>query len=459
MRTIGDYNKAVARPNLFPAGVTGVASFLLFAAIFLLPLHSQLFYKIIPLYLGLPAGVVAMWKEAVFFMAAFIFAANFLISGKSIRITHIDTAIVFFVILLLCLVVMSDDTMLALYGFRVFVEPLAVYYLARAARIDLDAIKRFLTLFFYLSVLVSIWAVFQAAFLGDAFLISLGYESEGGKLHNSFYIAMFFFQRAVGTFASPNSLGLFLQLNILMGVFLFRTGGIEKKSVYYACNLVLLAGLAYSFSRSSWLALFFSAVFLLFLRNNLLRVFRKSFKFLLIAAAFFIAMYAYAPPFMEPLVKHVANTYTLEDTSTVGHIDSLNRSIDFILSNPVGIGLGRSGPRASERTGEFINSENSFFVLAFDAGVAVASVYIVMLVLLFTRLIGKLKRAANAEVRELLMTTAAVFFGQMVAWNLLPYIVDLDVTILLFFLTGLAMNAAGSQEAKVLIPAFKEKGA
>jgi len=417
------------------------ATYLFLFTIFILPLHTQLIYIVLPHYTGLPSELASMWKEMIFLIVTMILVSNFLISHGRIRISFLDTLVLLFFVLLLVYVIASKkDTVASLYGFRIFTEPLMVYFIARTIRVDYPIIKTFLGYFFYLGVAISIWAIFQTAVLGGKFLIDLGYKSEYGRLGGSLYISHHLFQRAIGTFSSPNTFGIYLQSTIMLGVYFYYIQTELKRINYYLYMFILMFGMIYSFSRSAWTALFISLLSFFALRTDVKKVAGVVLKALLISFVLIAIAGLISPTIVESLLAHVANTISLRDPSAVGHIASLSSSFQFILSNPFGVGLGMSGPRASLRTGTSLNTESSYFLLAFDIGILGAVLYLGIIFTMIIYLFSSIKRTEDSDIKLFKIIVLATLIGQIFSWNFLPYIVELETTIILFFLLGLALN-------------------
>jgi O-antigen ligase len=110
------------------------------------------------------------------------------------------------------------------------------------------------------------WA-YQAGFVGGSSVIEFG----GGR-----------FLRAYGSFGSPNSLGIYLAVCLILGLILYLKVNNQKKistsyySLFIAGQLLILAGLILSFSRSAWLASLISLFFLFFI---ILKFYNLDFKF------------------------------------------------------------------------------------------------------------------------------------------------------------------------------------
>ena len=425
-------------PSISPANV---AARLYLFMLLILPIHTQIIYVLLPLYTGLPAEIASIWKEVVLLLVAMIVIADHLVSHKRIAIVPLDVIILMFLGLMIIYVVASRRNMTtSLYGFRIFAEPIAAYYIAKTASIKFTTIKVWLKYLFYIGVIIGVWAIFQAAILGDRFLMDLGYRNTFGRLSTSFYISTYIFQRAVGTLSSPNTLGIFLQAVIMIGVYLYHDLSKANRLRYFLSMILLLSALLYTFSRSAWIALCISALGYVFMKMDLKNTIGLLAKTGIVIIVIFFVLFVIAEDVTKTIIFHIINALSLKDPAAVGHIASLADSFKFSLENPFGIGLGMSGPRASIRTGNILNSENSFFIIAFDMGIIGAVIYSLICVMMLISLKNVIKSTIDLDLKRFRTVALLIFIGQMVAWNLLPYIVELEATMILYALTGLALN-------------------
>lgn len=408
------------------------------AVLCLLPLHTQIIYRILPLY-GAPTSLCSIWKDLLIVLIFYFLILNLFIKKKEFQITTLNFVALLFLCLLIVLVLVSDDFLQSLYGFRTFVEPFLAFIIASYIIVDKKSFNRFVCIFYSIGVFCSVWGIYQAAVLGGEFLIRLGYPSQYGRLHNSFYISFFLFQRAVSTFSSPNTYGIYMQIIIMAGLYLYHNKTIQNKYIYYASQFICISGLLYSFSRSSWLALLLSFIVFYFFIYKINKTIKKGVISSIIMFIFFIILSFFNFDFVKPLSSHVANSVTLEDPSAVGHVDSIVQSVNSLLKNPLGHGLGQSGPRASVRTGKFLNAENSFLIVGLDSGVIGLLLYLLM----FGCLLGTMYKKACFYPSDLFQKTFfAILVGQFFAWNLLPYVCELEVVIVFFSLLGFCFNSS-----------------
>lgn len=436
---IGTFPTTVSRPLLAGGrlNLISAARVLLLVVLFFFPLHHQLIYRVLPVVTGVPQGLAVVWKEALLGLVVLVAGVLAIRSPRKFSFKTVDLAIVGLAMLLAVYVASSSDMGHAVYGFRVFIEPLVAYILARII-LRFEDLGLPLAAFYLFGAAIAAWAIFQAAVLGHRFLMDLGYESMDGRLHDSFYIALFQFQRAVGTLPSPNTLGIHCQLVLMLGLYLFGNRLLRNRSLLIACNLVLAVALFYSFSRSSILALVVSLLVFAAMTWKPLKLAKLAAAALVSGCLAFGALNVMAPDVAEPFTLHFRNTMELTDPSTIGHVVSVKHGLEFMSQNPLGIGLGMSGPRASARTGQHINAENSFLVLGFDVGFLGLALYLAILGAITQSLFLKSRYLPEGLHKTFATVMLATLVGQMVAWNLLPVLVELESTVPLFMLLGMA---------------------
>jgi len=299
----------------------------------------------------------------------------------------------------------------------------------------------------FLSGLISMWGIYQAVFLGPEFIVNWRHYTAppqslfvGGGLE---------FQRAVSTFVSPNTFGLYLMLILILQIFLLQTQSRSWRTAYKTGFLGILglniAAIILTFSRSAWLGFFVG--FLAWIAVMKPRIaagrVKQAVAFGLMIVVVFVVLVNAGLLNIEAFLWKLGATWRLEDLSTVGHFRSCAESLEFMGRNPLWIGLGRSGPRAQAYTGSLINSENSYFIVGFDLGIPGLFLYGTILFGIFFKLISALKEAfqRQASIKFARLGAAmAVFLGTHTAFLFLPYITDVEVTSLIYLGVGCLMN-------------------
>lgn len=102
--------------------------------------------------------------------------------------------------------------------------------------------------------------------------------------------------RAYGSFGSPNSLGIYLAVILLIGLILYlRENNLKLRIILSIGQLVILAGLILSFSRGAWLTTIVGLVTLLIIIYKREKIelfnFSKQVTFYILLAVFFLAIF------------------------------------------------------------------------------------------------------------------------------------------------------------------------
>lgn len=129
---------------------------------------------------------------------------------------------------------------------RTYLVPMLIFYVCADVQMDEKRFSRLHKVLIGELAVIAVYGFVQAFFLGDDFLMMLGYANNGEALSStSFYIAYFFgHQRSTGTFASPNLCGIILTIAITA---LLYTNPKENFARKYVLGTMLILGLLATF--------------------------------------------------------------------------------------------------------------------------------------------------------------------------------------------------------------------
>lgn len=366
-----------------------------------IPFHTLIIANIIDI------SILNLWKEGILFLLIGLFLLNFSITNK---FDFIDLFLVLTVVYFIFITSFSFFSISSLYGLRNLTEPLLFLLVARNVKVKDELLYSLIKSIAIIAVLVSLFGIFQCLYLGDQFLLNLGYSvGKYGKLHHSFYFAGGILQRNIATFSSPNDLAFFLVIVIVMLDYYKLLFG---KWVLRIFNLILYSSLLLTFSRSALLGL----VIYFFFNNP-----KKGLKILaLIFLAFSLVNFLFSDALIS-INKFISLTLSGEDSSIKGHIDSLLFSIDLVKENFIfGLEMGRVGPKASMYFNSLIDVESSFLCLLLDVGFIGFVLYMISVISLMK----------NKLVFLMLLAVFPALF-------LLPVIYELEVMLILYGFIGL----------------------
>ena len=174
----------------------------------LLPFHTLLIVNIVDL------PIINLWKEVIIFLLLGLFLLNFAITNK---FDFVDLFLLSTVVYFIFISAFSFFSISSLYGLRNLTEPLLFLLVVRKIKISARLFESLVKSLILIAFFISLFGIFQCLYLGDQFLLNLGYSrGSNGMLHHSFYFAGGILQRNVATFSSPNDLGFFLVIIIVM---------------------------------------------------------------------------------------------------------------------------------------------------------------------------------------------------------------------------------------------------
>lgn len=80
------------------------------------------------------------------------------------------------------------------------------------------------------------------------------------------------------------------------------------------------------------------------------------------------------------IIALVLDTIDFSDPSSVGHLAQWTQGVLAVIQNPLGLGLGTSG-RVAASTSENVGGENQYIILAVQAGLIAASLYLAIIII------------------------------------------------------------------------------
>lgn len=387
---------------------------LIFILFFLLPFHVLIIYM---LQNKASFGIndiffifIKMWKEAwVVITLLILLAINFKFnSALKSKLTSIDTTILLFIIIGLFYTILSDNLLLALWSFRSLFAVFFLYMLGRLVLFNPEDYYKFFKIMFLIAIITSIFGIIQVDFLGPEFQ-TLAYGAD--VIRTDLTAINYDKLRATSTFLTANEFGLFLVFIIFtLPVILGKNETSRKtKLLYILLALIILAGLAYSFSRSAILILLVGAAFVVF-KN-------PKYTFIVLILLFFVYLTMDYLGVFTNLERVIQGT----DPSTQGHRYVINEAFNSLLNNPLGIGLGKAGvvirrfnPNAPQFEGEWFN-------LLVQMGLPGASLYLIIhFIILKKSLKIYLTKFLDSKYRSLALVTFLITLGMMLRDMILP---------------------------------------
>lgn len=227
------------------------------------------------------------------------------------------------------------------------------------------------------ATIVAVLALLQVYAIPFNWLTALGYSPTTINPVQLVDPALWFV-RAFSTLGGPNQLGAYLILpaSLLIGWIIQR-----RAWLYIVPLVVMLTAIVLSFSRSSWLGMIVAGLISIFLllRSRARWLFAMCIALVVIVGALLII----------PIVKSSNNNLsqyvllhgrvfeTKIEGSDAGRISSAQKSLQLILENPLGLGLGKAGPASIHAGNAPIITENWYLQIALELGVIGLAAYLV----------------------------------------------------------------------------------
>jgi hypothetical protein len=423
------------------------------ALLLLMPFHT-LFFRILTVDFSFPTialSIMPLWKEFVIVLLLIRIGFTAL-QAKRFYITYPWVLwILFFFVLLGVQGLRNSPTLtMGLYSFRSTYEPYLLLPVVLIVSFSSEWLHKVTKYIFVVSLLISAFALYQVWFLGFDFIWK--YYSTNGVIPSSFIIMGGQLQRAMGTFASPNQLGLYLAFMIILAF------NLALRKVYARWKLtllimVLIVALTFTVSRSSWLALVIGLGFSFTIWR------RKHHGILLLIAGLAL--------FFPLLVimgfdQHLTNTFTGQEIAASYHVDITFENLQTIFSKPLGVGFGHVGARALLFQDTFpaearYYTESYILQLALEAGLPATLLFFVLnggtgLVLYnnIYRVDGRLSHGFTVSACSMLLAALTH------AW-LIPDLQDITLSMYLWTFVGLGMRMASIERAELVGAAWQAR--
>ncbi len=388
--------------------------------------------------------IFKFWKETVIiiYMIGMLFV---FVNKKNIKFMEIfpsDGLILLFIVsLIFSAIFMTESTESSIYMLRVYLVPIIVYFISKNSEgLTKDNISKIFKFIFLFYTILALWGIFQAYFLGDDFLINIGYPLKyAGRLKNSYYFGGFGdMQRVVSTFANVNVYACVIGFITIMSIYNKDTLLCKEKN-YKVNYFILVCSFILTFSRSNWLAI----IILLFpLIQNKKGILKKALQLcIIVLVVMFIYFLISKVNILKIISKYIINTISMNDHSSNGRFGIWQEGINQVLNSPFGIGLGNVGTRSAALNGDVnLSIESSYLALLLDTGVQGFIPYILFIIYTIYYVGIKIKKESKKEVKLFFTSIRSICLYLLIIFTFSNHIHDLEIMIFFSFFVGLAYN-------------------
>lgn len=341
--------------------------------------------------------IISLWKEYILIMLSFIITFKFIKKDKfDFKLLKIDKLILSFLLVVFLYFLFSKLPLnQKLSGVRYDIEFLLFYFAVRLLNFNIKEFKIIIYTFLISGTLALIFGLMQISLLSPEFMQNFGYS---GSVEEYVRVGTLSTYTAVDPSLPdvyriqsflPGSLQFSSYLVVLLSlmiIFIFLT---KKSKKYIFILLTALAFLAvYStHTRSAWIAVLFSllAIATFFIKNKKVLLISILSLFLLSSIAIYVFNNNYD---IQTVILHGEFREGELFGSTQAHFDSLIDSADLFIKNPLGNGVGYSGP-VSRLNQNPIITENGYLQIGLELGF----LGLIIFMLVITGILASLKEA------------------------------------------------------------------
>lgn len=412
---------------------------LLLILIILLPYH----YMFISV-LAKSIDFLKYWKELIIIL---LFIIDVIERKGKYKIRPVGICFYIFFIVLVIYTFFSDNLYSAFTIGRIYFVPILLIPVITNLDLDKEKIKIMINAVVINTIILCIWGIFQQLVLKDRFLIQIGYDSYYNKyisrqmLQPSFYLSgNISFQRLTSTFVAPNTCAMYLAVVFTILLYTNKTIQLNKKLYYTALFLISMA-IILTFSRSAWIVVGLAIVIYIIKFNDHYK--RSILSSILILSITAIGIMIVDFVFLNGIIiktgkNMIEKTLNFEDSSMIGHMDSLEASAKIVADNIWGLGFGNNGPKAISKVGrEEVNlTESSYFLMAYDIGIIGAIIYFTSYILI---IFDNNKMFKKYEIKSLkVISILSIMY--LIAYIFLPYVQEFELLVYFYIIIALQYN-------------------
>ena len=279
--------------------------------------------------------LISRWPELIMLISLFgrktLDARRFLA-----RAPLLDGALLLYMALGVIYVVVANNTVIAIWGFRVSYLFYIGFFIVRFIPVRKSDLEHLLKGLFLLGAGIALFGCIQAQFLSEAFAIKLmqGREVFGVMFSppNLGRGATLNFVRAVSVLGDTLSLGAYCCVLILMlEPFLYRRAQRKVRLARQACFWLLAACHFYTTTRAGWVGTVVGSLFIGWHKRKLKQTLAVLGAIAVLGGIFLLATGSFG---------FITETVNVTEASAQGHVQKLIDGTKHMLANPWGIGLG-----------------------------------------------------------------------------------------------------------------------
>ena len=357
------------------------------------------------------------------------------------RLESVDMLVGLVLLLGIIHTLVSPEFNAAVTSFRGYVQPLAVYFLARAIRPDRREVRRLLVLWLVVGLIMGAFALLQATTWTAADYRAEGYLRQDGDLVvPPAVIAGQQYLRPASTVSGPNELGLDMVILLVLTAVWLTTE--RKRLLPLAGSALVFAGsMGASVSRSGFLSLVAGLATVPILHWNRLRFWLPSAGSrarvrILVGGALGIALVVLVLGYFG-IFALVSGT--ISSLSQQYHLVDSLEAVRFLIRQPWGAGMGLVEPKGALsliQAGGSYHVEGSIFQIAVEMGVWGLAAWLAFWAVALARVWRNWHALSAVELKVLAGAALAAWLGSLIAFLFLPLMQSISLMVWLWFLLG-----------------------
>ena len=334
---------------------------------------------------------------------------------------------------------------------RGYLQPMAVFVLARAIRPSKEQLRTLLILLLIVAVIMVVFELWQVFGWNVEDYRAHGYLRQNGELVTpTIQVRGQPYIRPTSTVSGPNELGISMLL-LSMGAFfgaLYFDG--RLRILLGLLTPIFLLGVMLTFSRSAFLGLIVAiiAAMMLLIKPQLasdkeMGGRRRNKTLALIAGLVLLVILVLV---VSGNLSHISNT--LSNLTQEYHIQDSLDAARFLIENPGGVGMGMVEPKgalALMAAESLYHVEGSLFQIAMEMGVWGLLVWLFFWGVCLTKIWKEWGGLKQPGFRVLTGTAFVGWIGALVAFIFLPLMQSVSLMVWLWFLLGFALESKRSE--------------
>jgi hypothetical protein len=366
--------------------------------------------------------------------------------GLQIRFSCLDTLLGLSIVVGLVYTLIAPHKLAAITSLRGYLQPLAVFVLARVFKPSREELRAFLILLLVVGVAMAGFGIWQATTWSEADYRAGGYVQPDGRLVSPILpIRGEWYVRPASFVSGPNELGVDMVILVMVALSWFVEERRARRYFFLGLGVLFAAGMAVTMSRSAFLGFLlavgvFVLMFIPRLREHIFRPMKP--KWLLPVVLGVGVMIIIGVLQVMGFLALIGKTIT--GITTEFHIVDSIEAVQFLVQNPAGVGMGMVTPKGAlifQSIDATYHVEGSLFQIAMEMGVWGLAIWLAF-ISLGLRIIYRNWRTVDAPLLRIVTGTAfTAWLGSLVAFLFLPLMQSISLMCWLWFLLGIGVSS------------------